>query len=209
MTEPMQIPGEMVIVSGNATVEMRPDAVSFNVGVETEGVYVRAIVRENSEKVARILEFLKAHDVKSEEIRTSSFDLASVERDEKKVGYRVSNSIGVTRRSAADVGDLIAGAIETGANEVHGPQFTVQNEKVVQERCLDIAFADAQKKAKRLAVLSERKLGKVMAVTDGSSSPFEFKYRSPGVEGGVVGGIAIEAGVHVVECGVTIAFQLK
>jgi uncharacterized protein YggE len=74
---------------------------------------------------------------------------------------------------------------------------------------MELAFADARSKAQKLATLSERRLGKVLAVTDGSSSPFEIRYRSPGVEGGSVGGIAIEPGLHRIECGVTVAFLLN
>jgi uncharacterized protein YggE len=200
---------DVVIVSGTGSITMKPDVVSFTVGVETDGPKVRAIVDENSAKVARILALLKSHGVESEEVRTSGFQVSSVERNEAKVGYRVTNEIGVTRKGTADVGDLIAASIEAGANDVRGPEFSVRNEKSVQDRCLEQAFADAASKALKLATLSQRRLGKVLAVTDGSSSPFEFKYRSPGVDGGVLGGLLVEPGVHTVNCGVTVAFRIE
>jgi uncharacterized protein YggE len=103
---------------------------------------------------------------------------------------------------------MVDAAIDSGANQIRGPQFSVENEKRVQDRCITEAFGDAKAKAKKLAELSERRLGRVLAVTDGSSSPFELKYRS-GVEGGVLGGVLMEPGVHTVECGVTVAFELQ
>jgi uncharacterized protein YggE len=199
---------DIVIVSGTAAIDMTPDTVSFTVGVETEGLKIRTIVEENSAKVGRILKLLKNHGIKSEELRTSAIHLTSVERHEVKAGYQITNEIGVTRKGTADVGDLIAAAIEAGANNVRGPDFSVSNEKPIQNRCIELAFADAEAKAMKLATLAKRTLGKVLAVTDGSSSPFEFKYHSPGVEGGVVGGFLVEPGVHSVDCGVTVAFRL-
>ncbi len=199
---------DIVIVSGNATVDMKPDQVSFNLGVATSGTDIRAIVAENNTKVTRVLTALKDRGVKSEELQTSSFVLHALrDEGEEKDGYRVSNEIGVTRAGTSDAGDLIAAAIEAGANGVRGPQFDVRNEKSVQSRCLELAFSDARRKASKLATLSSRRLGKVLAVTDGSSSPFELKYRA-GIEGGVVGGVTFESGLHPVECGVTVAFRL-
>jgi len=200
---------DILIVSGNASVAMKPDVVSFTLGVETTGPEIRKIVAENNEKVAAVLGALKARGVKAEELRTSELHLGSVERYEKKDGYRIVNEIGVTRNGIADAADLIAAAVEAGANEVRGPEFSVRNETVVQERCIEEAFGDAKRKARKLAALAERKLGKAVAVTDGSSSPFELTYRTPGVEGGVLGGISLEAGVHTVACGVTVAFDLQ
>jgi uncharacterized protein YggE len=200
---------DILIVSGNASVDMAPDVVSFTLGVETEGAEVRKIVAENNAKVAAILTALKSRGVKGEELRTSGLHLSPLDRDRKDAGYSIDNEIGVTRRGVADAADLISAAIEAGANEVRGPQFSVRDEKVVQDRCIEEAFGDAKRKAVKLAALAERKLGKVLAVTDGSSSPFELQYRSPGVEGGVLGGTAVEPGVHTVSCGVTVAFGLQ
>lgn len=197
---------DILIVSGNAAVEMTPDVVSFTLGVETEGKEVRKIVAENNAKVTAVLNALKSRGVRPEELRTSALHLEAME---KRAGYTIGNEVGVTRKGIADAADLIAAAIEAGANEVRGPEFSVRDEKVVQDRCIEQAFADAKGKARKLASLAERRLGKVLAVTDGSSSPFELKYRTEGVEGGVLGGISLEAGVHTVTCGVTVAFDLQ
>jgi uncharacterized protein YggE len=203
------VPGQnVVIVSGTSSVAMTPDVVSVSLGVSTKGSTVRKIVDENNAKVAKIVEILKARGVHADQIKTSSFELAPVEHDSVRTGYEVSSSIGVSSKQVADVGALVDAAIDSGANQIRGPEFTVENEKVVQERCITEAFGDAKAKAKQLAELSERGLGRVLAVTDGSSSPFELKSRS-GVEGGVVGGVVMEPGVHTVQCGVTVAFELR
>lgn len=203
------VPGQnVVIVSGTGSVALAPDVVSIDLGVSTSGPTVRKIVDENNAKVARIVAILKARGVRPEQIKTSRFDLHPVDREGVRTGYEVSNTVGVSSRQVADVGSLLDAAIDSGANEIRGPEFGVDNEKVVQDRCLTEAFGDAKAKATKLAQLSSRSLGRVIAVTDGSSSPFELKHRS-GVDGGVLGGLTIEPGVHTVECGVTVAFELR
>jgi uncharacterized protein YggE len=198
----------VVIVSGTGSVAMAPDVVSIDLGVSTDGPTVRKTVDENNAKVAKIVAILKSKGVRPEQIKTSRFDLRPVERDGVRTGYEVSNTVGVSSKQVTDVGTLLDAAIDSGANEIRGPQFGVVNEKIVQDRCLTEAFGDAKAKATKLAQLSSRNLGRVLAATDGSSSPFELKHRS-GVEGGVLGGLVIEPGLHTVECGVTVAFELQ
>jgi uncharacterized protein YggE len=210
MSDPL--PGmraDIIIVSGEGSVDMTPDVVSFDVGVENEGKVIRTLVEEHKTIVARVLSALQQRGIKPEELKTSQFHLRSIERDDKPAGYSVSTQIGITRKGTADAGDWIAATIDAGANDVHGPEFSVENEKSAQDRCMDLAFADARHKASRLATLSERRIGKVLAVTDGSSSPFEFKSRVPGVEGGVLGGLMFQPGIHTVLCGVTVAFAMQ
>ncbi len=203
------VPGQnVVIVSGTGSVAMAPDLVSIELGVSSSGPSVRKTVDENNAKVARIIAGLKSRGVRPEQIKTARFDLRAVERDGVHAGYEVSNTVGVSSTQVADLGALLDAAIDSGANEVRGPRFGVENEKLVQDRCLASAFADAKAKATKLAELSLRPLGRVLAATDGSSSPFELKHRA-GVEGGDLGGLVIEAGVHTVECGVTVAFELQ
>ncbi len=202
------IGSHVVIVSGTATVTMPPDRVSFSVGVQTDGPQIATIVKENNDTVSKIVAMLKARGVAPSGIQTSGFSIRPVEKDDVRVGYRISNEVFVSAPDIPSVGELLESAIVLGANDVQGPHFGVANEKSVQDRCLALAFADAKSKALQLATLSERRLGAVQAVTDGSTSPFEFTSRF-GVDGGVMAGVLIEPGVHSVDCGVTVAFALE
>ena len=174
----------LVTVSGTAAVVVKPDLATLELGVSTKGTVVRTVVDENNTQTAKIIAYLKSHGVKPEHIETLAFVLRPTERDGVRTGYEVHNSIRVSTTSMGDVGAMIDAAIDSGATEVRGPEFAVQNEKTVQEQCLTSAFADAKAKAKRLAELAGRPLGQVVVVTDKSSLLFEY---AVGMEGGVPG----------------------
>lgn len=202
----------VVNVSGNASVGMKPDTVEMSFGVRTDGADVRQIVSTNNEKVSKILDTLKKLGVKPEELQTSNFSIRRRDYQGQNLGYEVTNSIRLKRKEALRAGDLIQAAIEAGANEANGPSFTIENEQIAMTRCLALAFDSAKMKATQLASLSSRKLGSVIAVSDGSSSPFQVINRSTfasGVVGGVLGGVEMEVGEHRVNCGVTVAFGLE
>lgn len=201
------LPGDIVIVSGTAAIELAPDQVSFDISIAHEGPQIRPLVEQHNAVVARVVAALKSNGIQSRELKTSAFRLGAIERDDKPAGFSARTEIGVTEDDTSKAAEWIAAALDAGATGIDGPQFSVRNEKSVQDRCIDAAFADGRQKAERLARLSLRRLGKVLAVTDGSSSPFELKYRS-GVEGGTLGGMLFEPGMHTIECGVTIAFAL-
>jgi hypothetical protein len=198
----------VIIVSGTATIELPPDVVSMNLGVSTRAETAAEALNENSAKVAQIISGLKARGVKPEQIKTSNLRLDSVEEENRPIGYEVSTSVGISTQNIAEAGAMIEAAVASGANEMYGPAFSVENEKRVQEVCLKSAFADAHAKATTLAELAKRSLGRVLAATDGSSSPFELRSFARYGEG-VAGGMTLEAGMHSVECGVTVAFELK
>lgn len=208
---PVATTENVVIVSGTGEVMMSPDLVSITLGVSTKGSVVRGIVDENNQKIAAMVAALKEKGVASERIRTSRFTLAPVvDRDRMRKGYEVSNTIEISSSELVDVGALVDAAIDSGANEIRGPRFTVENQKGVQDRCIERAFADARGKAVKIAALSQRRLGQVLAATDGSTSPYQLQRQQPtGAVGGVVGGVVMEPGVQPVRCGLTVMFALE
>src|SRR3954463_7477189 len=111
-----------ITVTGTGTAKVVPDRVSFSVGVFTHGVSVREAFRGNNEKTHAVVEALKRGGVKETEIQTSNFSIASSydETVRKKNGFNVTNSVTVTREDPKAVGDLIAAAVEAGANEANG-----------------------------------------------------------------------------------------
>src|SRR2546425_10307738 len=67
--------GKSVSVHGGATVHLRPDRVSFSVGVETRAAAVTEAFKANAVGVNAVLAAWKRKGVTPEEIQTSSFDI--------------------------------------------------------------------------------------------------------------------------------------
>jgi len=158
-----------VSVSGSSTVRLRPDRVSFTVGVETDAPSVAQSFQQNNGKLNAVVNALKKNGVAPNEIQTSNFYLASRDEEGKKLsGYRVSNSVTVVREGTSDVSGLLQAAVDAGATEAGNVRFFVADPKKSQMRGIELAFQDARAKAEKLAALSGRSLGEVVSVSDQS-----------------------------------------
>jgi len=203
--------GDLVVVTGTYSPRVSPDFVSFSAGVETSGSTVSKIVKENTAKVQKILLALKGFGVKPSEIQTSAFQLGAVVRKGVKIGYRVTNQVIISRSDVSTVGELIEGALNAGANEIEGPTFSIGDNKVYQHQGIESAFQDARAKANQLALLSGRKLGGVVSVSDGTSiQPPDNTWGYARSRGGTDGlGRVIESGSTSITFTVSVAFRLE
>ena len=206
-----QIPlDNVVVVSGEATLRVKPDTVQFRAGFVAEAATVKEAFAQASALQAHVLETLRDRGVKPGQLETTSFSLEEVERKEERVGFRVEGGILVSLAADAKVGDLIEAVVDAGANRLRGPGFSLSDDKQYTEKLLALAFQDAKSKALSLASLAGRKLGKVLAVSDRSSSPFSmWRHGYDDVESGVPGGVEVHAGLESVTIGLTVAFRLE
>jgi uncharacterized protein YggE len=62
-------------------------------------------------------------------------------------------------------------AVNYGANNVSGPNFTVDDKEVYLEKAREEAIKNAKEKAEKIAKIAGFKLGKIVSITE--SSPFE------------------------------------
>lgn len=163
--------GRAVSVSGMGSITMRPDRVSFSVGVETEAANVADAFRRNGEKVNAVIAALKKHGVTQQELQTSDLAIGSRQDEDgrKLAGFRVSNSISVTREDPSGVGELLQAAIAAGANQAGSLNFFVADRGKLVPRGLELAFQNARLKAETLATLAGRTLGAVVCVNDTSN----------------------------------------
>jgi len=202
---------DLVLVTGHCSLKVSPDFVSFSAGVETSGPMVGKIVKENTAKVQKILSALKALGVKPAEIQTSAFQLGAVVRKGVKTGYRVTNQVVISRGDVSTVGELIEAVLNAGANEIEGPSFSIEDTKLYQHQGIELAFKDAKIKANQLALLSGRKVGGVVSVSDGTAlQPQESTWayaRSYGLTNAM--GKTIESGTTSITFTVSVAFRLE
>lgn len=164
--------GRSISVSGTAVQRLKPDRVTFSVGVQTHGLSVTGAFDAASSRINQVIDSLKKKGVTPDEMQTSRFNISTVPASRDKArSFIVSSQVTVTRSDITSVGDLIQTAVDAGANLTGGLRFYLADDKAVRKRGLELAFRDARSKAETLAALSKQPLGDVICATDESVNP--------------------------------------
>lgn len=205
--------GRSLTVHGVSVQRLRPDRVSFTVGVSVRNSSAAEAFKMNSTRINSVIAALKARGVTSEEIQTSNFTISTLDPTRTSPRrFEVANTVSVTRSDLTTVGDLLEAAIEAGANEAYNLTFQVSDIASVREQGLSQAFQDARARAEALAVLSRRALGDVICVTDdpdtGPGFEMEARLRSLGYAHAKPAP-NFEAGLEERSFHVSVIFELK
>jgi uncharacterized protein YggE len=206
-----------ITVSGTGTAKVVPDRVSFTVGVFTNSASVSEAFKGNNEKTHRVVEALKQRGVKDTEIQTSNFSITTAYDNyaaHKLTGYNVTNSVTVTREDPKSAGDLIAVAVEAGANEANGVTFFNSDPTPARDRAIERAVKDARVQAEKLAAATGSTLGRATMISTTLSgadmSNVSGWMRLHTVEEiTVTSAPAIETGTSTISYSVTITYELR
>lgn len=121
--------------------------------------------------------------------------------------YRVSNNVQVTVRDLARVGSVLDTAVATGANNVWGVSFELDNDASVNQKMREKAVADATQRATSLAKLGGVELGEIVSISEvvggGRNGPM------PMASFAKSGGTPIESGDLTFEGQIEVTYALK
>lgn len=208
---------ETVTVTGTGKSTLTPDRYSFNVGVQTVATTVDDAVRENSQRVAAIIDALKKAGATAAEIRTSNFSIYPQQNYEQGklpqiTGYQVNNSVTVTRDKIGDAGKLLQAALNAGVNTSSGLQFLVSDPSRGRDQGMRAAFADAKAKATTLAQAAGRTVGKALTISEGvepSRPPVVYKAMAMAPGQAASDEVPVESGTQEVSYTITVVFELR
>jgi uncharacterized protein len=159
-----------ITVIGVGTITSVPDEASFTIGVQTQGSTAREALAANSEQMRRVIAAAKAAGVAKSDIKTQDVSVSANYANEGRIdGYSARNSVLVTIRNLSKAGPILDAASNAGANEVYGPMLSRSDEDDLQTKALRGAVENARKKAEALADAAGVQLGRVTALTEGSS----------------------------------------
>lgn len=134
-------------------------------------------VKQTNEAMTKLVDKIKALGIRSEDIKTLGLSMYQEEQQywegeiqkRRPTGWRVSNSLEVTLRNVEKVDELMNVLTGSGATNVNGPYYSVEEQgEEMDENLRKEAFEDAKRKAGQMALLSGRKLGKVLFMDEGS-----------------------------------------
>ncbi len=166
-------PATGITVSGNGAAYGEPDQAVVNLGVDATSETVREALDEADATMHAIREAALALGIEQRDIRTVSFNVwrqQMTDRDGQPTGerYHVQHAFQVTVRDAEQVGALLSAAIEAGANDVGGINFTISDTAELQSRAREAAMDDALARAQELAALAGLTLGSPVHIEETS-----------------------------------------
>lgn len=204
-------PAETVTVSGTATTQETNQIASFSAGVMVQNMDKNKAMTEVNSKTDELIKAVKAFGIASEDIQTQNLSYYQEPKGNINPGqWQVNNSVEITLRDvtkASELADLLA---KTGATNVYGPNFRLDENNKSANGLFGEAIKDAQTKAENIARASGRSLGKVLNVTEGASSGgvvYPMFNKAMGAGGGIAA--PIEPGSQTVSQTVTVVWELK
>jgi uncharacterized protein YggE len=203
-------------VSGAGKVTMKPDIAYIYMGVHTENPGAAEAVAENNTNTQKLIEALKAAGVDTNDIQTSNFSIyqnSQIGPDGKTTGtnYAVDNTVNLTVRGLAKLGDLLDTAVKAGANNINSIQFDLADKTQALSQARDMAVKNTKTQAGELASSAGVQLGDIQSIeySDMTPSPFLMGKGMGGGGGGASLAVPINPGQMDITVTVTMTFEIK
>lgn len=153
-------------VNGEGKVEVSPDIAVVNVGVTAQGATVKAVQQELNTKINAVTSAIKGLGVDAKDIKNANYNINPSydyqSGTQKITGYQANTNLIVKVRDLDKVNGVIDGATASGANEVGGISFDVDDKSKAENQAREQAVADAKKKAESAAKIAGFTLGRVI-----------------------------------------------
>lgn len=206
-------PQRTFLVSAEGKEIAIPNVAQLNIGLISEGKNLVEVQRENTERFNRVINFLKEQGIDEKDIKTENYSITpkySYDKVMEIVGYTVSQNLSVKVRDLNKIGTILSGAVENGANNVSGPNFTVEDEKVYLDKAREKAIKEAKEKAEKIAQVAGFRLGKIISINESSYMPVPPIYiKSMEMGSGDIISPSIEPGSQEIKITVTITYEIK
>ncbi len=190
-------PQRTLNVNGTGEASMTPNIAYIYLGVHTENASASDAVAENNAQTQKAIDALKGFGIDPKDIRTTNFSIYPSQKydaNNQPTGttYMVDNTVYVTVRNLAKLGDLLDMVIKSGVNTVNSIQFDVADKTSALKQARDEAVKDAQNQAQELAAAAGVKLGDVQSISFFDNIP------TPQVDGkGGGGAVTMQAAVPI------------
>jgi uncharacterized protein YggE len=170
-------PLHTIAVSGDAELLIPPDFAKVELGVITQAPSVGDALAENSARMSRVIDAMKALGISEKDIRTSAFviqpkyeKMASGEYDAEQfrtiTGYYISNKVSVTVKDLSNVAKIIDESVKAGANASGAIEFGVNSVTTRVDEARRKAVETAYHRAQVLTEAAHMKLGTALSITD-------------------------------------------
>ncbi len=201
--------------NGSGQVYLVPDVAYINIGVRVDADEVSDALAKNNTQANSIAEALQKMGVDKKDIQTSNFNVYpmmdyGMDGQISRRYYVVENTVFITVRDLAKLGDLLDTVVRSGANTINGISFDVLDKTAAQAEARNMAIANAKAEAEAIAASAGVKLGNLQSVnvyTSGVSVPM---FDAKGIGGAMMESAApISAGQLKISVEANVVYEIK
>ncbi|HYG27631.1 MAG TPA: SIMPL domain-containing protein [Caulobacteraceae bacterium] len=157
---------------GESTVA--PDKATIMLGVQTDAPTAEAAIRENANKMSRVIAALKRGGLTDREIQTSNLSLNpqyvyQENLPPRLTGYQASNQVVITVRDLSRLGQVVDATVNAGATNIGGINFGVENPTEAENRARVEAVQNLRAKADLYAQAMGYRVARLVTLNEGAS----------------------------------------
>ena len=159
-------------LAANGESEVAPDKATITLGVQTDAPTAEAAIRENANKMSRVIAALKRGGLTDREIQTSNLSLNpqyvyQENLPPRLTGYQASNQVVITVRELNRLGQIVDATVNAGADNVGGISFGIDNPTEAENRARLEAVEALRAKAELYAKAMGYRVARLVTMTEG------------------------------------------
>lgn len=202
-------------VTGTGKTFLTPDIAYVSVGVHTENKDAGEAVADNNTQSQEVSNAIRALGIVAKDIQTTNFSIYPQQQFDDKgqlvgINYVVDNTVYVTVRDIAKVGDVLTAAVQAGANSVNNISFDVEDKTQALSEARKAAVANARAQAEELAEAAGVELGPIQTISVYGGAPMPV-YEGKGIGGAVAldSSVPVSPGQLILSVDVNIVYSIE
>lgn len=165
-----------IITAGRGEVDIKPDRVRMQFGVETRAASAAAAAAENSRRQRAVLDTLQKLGIAQDQIQTENLQVTpemvypGQGQPPKVSGYVARNSVRIEVLKLELAGVLVDASLAKGATNIMGLQFYSSRAAEARREALARAVKSARLDAEAMAMAAGYQLGALIEISSGGPS---------------------------------------
>jgi uncharacterized protein len=165
--------GTLLSVSAEAKATRVPDVATLSTGVVTQAADANSALRANAEEMNQVMAAVKAAGIAERDVQTSGISIYPqyqyIENKPPKInGYQASNTVNLKVRDISKLGKVLDALVASGANQVNGPNFEIDQPEEAYDEARRNALAKAQARAEMYAKTLGLRVRRIVSIDEGT-----------------------------------------
>lgn len=162
-------------INAEGKVDRAPDVADMSAGVVTTAPTATEAMRLNANRMAGVIAALKRAGIADRDVQTSGLNLQPQYRyaqneEPKLTGYQANNMVNVRVRDLANMGRSIDALVASGANQINGPNFRLDEPGPALDAARVEAVGKARQRAELFAKAAGLRVKRILAMSEGGAS---------------------------------------